>query len=91
MVFEIDCHGMTTKEVKSLLQDIVKDETITKIKLITGYGLHSKQRPQMDYTCSKEWKCPIKQVILDFIIHEQKQGARMIEYPTFILWNIRRQ
>jgi hypothetical protein len=88
MFFEIDCHGMTTKEVYSLLKDIEKDETIKKVKLITGSGMHSKQRPQMDYMCSKEWKCPIKQVILDFIIYEQKQGARMNEYPTYILWNI---
>ena len=84
-----DCHGMTTKEVYYYLKNL--DETeITEIKLITGVGNHSQNKPQMDYFCEKEWKCPIKKVILDYIIFEKKQGALIKDFNSFILWKPRK-
>jgi hypothetical protein len=87
MYIEKDCHGMTTKEVYDFLINLNTKE-ISEIKLITGIGKHSQNRPQMDYFCEKEWKCPIKQVIIDYIVYEKKQGALMTEFPSFILWKI---
>jgi hypothetical protein len=85
-MLEIDFHGMTKKEVLQFLTDFdMTDKTTREVKFITGRGTHSK-RPHMDYFCEKEWKCPIKRVILDFIIYEKKEGVRMIEYPAYIVW-----
>jgi hypothetical protein len=85
-MLEIDCHGKTTKEVYKLLQELSKNNRNEKIKLITGLGNHTKNRPQMDYFCEKNWKCPIKKVIIDYIVYEKNQGARMFEYPAYIIW-----
>lgn len=40
----------------------------------------------MDYYCERLWKNPLKETILHYIIHEKKEGARLQEYPTFIIW-----
>lgn len=86
-MLEIDFHGMTTKEVYHFLLEFDSTDTITReVKFITGKGIHTKQKPKMDYYCEKEWKCPIKQVVLDFIILEKKEGSRMTEYPAYIYW-----
>jgi hypothetical protein len=83
---EFDFHGMTTKEVLDFLIEFDATDTTTKnVKFITGRGNHSK-RPQMDYYCEKEWKCPLKKVVMEYIVHEKKQGALMTEYPAYIIW-----
>lgn len=85
-MLEIDFHGMTTKEVLDFLRDFDTSDTTTReVKFITGKGNHSK-RPQMDYFCEREWKCPLKRVVLDFIVMEKKEGSRIKEYPAFIYW-----
>ena len=84
-MYEIDCHGMTTKEMLYFLENM--DENIKKIKFITGVGNHSK-KPIMDYYCTKEWKCPLKVTILNYIVYEKKQGSRIKELPGEIIWHI---
>lgn len=85
-MFEVDFHGMTTKEVLDFLNEFDSNDKVTReVTFITGKGIHSK-RPQMDYYCEKEWKCPVKKVVMDFIVLKKKQGARIIEYPGSILW-----
>ena len=85
-MLEIDFHGKTTKEVLHFLTEFDKTDRKTRdVKFITGKGTHSK-RPQMDYFCDTEWKCPIKRVLLDFIIHEKKEGMRMTDYPAYVGW-----
>lgn len=88
-MLEYDLHGMTTKQVLEFLEQFdTIDHTTKEVKFITGRGTHSK-KPQMDFFCEQEWKCPIKKVVLDFIVLKKKQGARMMEYPTYILWKRR--
>jgi hypothetical protein len=84
-MYEVDCHGLTRNEVIQLLIDIDKNFHSKEIKLITGRGNHSK-KPIMDYYCERLWKNPLKETILHYIIHEKKEGARLQEYPTFIIW-----
>ncbi len=84
-MYEIDCHGMTTKDVTVLLHRLYQDSNLSIIKFITGKGNHSK-KPIMDYYCQKEWKPPLKTTILNFIIYEKKEGALVQEYPSYILW-----
>jgi hypothetical protein len=84
---KIDFHGYTTKQTLDILRHIDKtDHTTKELHLITGKGLHSNRRPQMDYFVEREWKCPLKKTIMDYIIHEKGQGARMFEYPVSIVW-----
>ena len=86
-MLEIDFHGMTRKETYNFLQEFDSTDTTTReVKFITGKGTHTKDKPKMDYYCEKNWKCPVKQVVLDFIILEKKEGSRIIEYPTYIHW-----
>lgn len=82
----IDFHGRTTVEVKQVLQEIEQDDTKKVYKLITGVGNHTKQKPIMDYYCSSTWKNPIKKVVYDYIVYEKKEGAKMEEFPSYIIW-----
>lgn len=86
---EIDFHGWTTKEVSEFLKNLEQTDKETKIFcFITGIGNHSK-KPQMDYFCQKDWKCPIKRTVLDYLIFEKKQGPLIKEFPSFIIWRRR--
>ena len=53
---------------------------------ITGKGKHTKNRPIMEPFLENTWKCPLKKTVLDFIVYEKKQGARIQEFPAGILW-----
>lgn len=88
-MIEKDLHGMTKKEVYNFLLNL-NEKDIKVIKLITGVGRHSHNKPQMDYYCEREWKCPIKEVILDYIINEKKEGARITVFPSYIIWRPRK-
>ena len=80
-----DLHGLTTSEVLLLLKEI-EAKNLKEVKLITGKGNHTLNRPTMDYFTSIHWKNPIKKVILDYIIYEKKEGALMSEFPAHIIW-----
>lgn len=87
-MYEVDCHGMTIMDVNILLERLYQDSNVSIIKFITGKGKHSK-RPIMDYYCETEWKPPLKRAILNFIVHEKKEGALVQEFPAYILWRKR--
>ena len=82
---EIDAHGLTCREMYTLLKEVDINESIATVKIITGSGRHSR-RPTMDYYCTTVWKNPLKETILHFIIYEKNEGSRITEYPNYIVW-----
>lgn len=87
-MYEIDCHGLTKKDMIVILNRLYDDTNIFSVKFITGKGNHSK-KPIMDYYCQKEWKSPLKETIMNYIIHEKKEGALLQEFPAYLLWRKR--
>ena len=84
---KIDFHGYTTKQTLDILRQIDRtDKTTREFHFITGRGTHSQNRPQMDYFVEVNWNCPVKQTVIDYIVHERKQGACMYVYQAFIVW-----
>lgn len=85
---EFDLHGYTKAEVLFFLRELDKtDKTTKQFHFITGKGNNTRNKPQMDYATSITWKCPIKEVVLHYIVHEKKEGSRMFEKPASIFWN----
>ena len=82
---EIDCHGLSTREMEMLLENLEK-EKIREIKLITGKGNHSKNRPTMDYYSERQWRCPLKRTVVEYVVNQLKEGAGFVEYPSFVIW-----
>ena len=85
---EFDLHGYTKAEVLVFLQELDKNDKVTKkFHFITGKGNHTRNKPQMDYATSITWKCPIKETIIDYIVYQKQEGSRMFEKPASIFWH----
>ena len=85
---EFDLHGYTKAEVLSLLEQLdEKDRVTKKFHFITGKGNHTQHKPQMDYATSLTWKCPIKETVINYIVHDKKEGSRMFEKSASVFWH----
>ena len=83
----LDCHGLRRDEVVYFLEFLDVIECKMCLKLITGKGNHSK-KPKMDYYCSKIWKSPLKQVIVNYYT-KTGRGTCIKEFPCYVLIKLR--
>tara|TARA_Y100000389_G_scaffold205095_2_gene263080 strand:- start:6872 stop:7240 length:369 start_codon:yes stop_codon:yes gene_type:complete len=79
----LDCHGLLKHELDYFLEFIDSLQFKCKLKLITGAGRHSK-KPIMDYYCSKQWKPPLKECIINYY-KKQRKGYMLKEYETYMI------
>lgn len=81
-----DCHNYYLEDVNWLLKFSLTLKK-KKIRFITGVGKHSR-RPIMDYATEKEWKNPLYNYVLNFLVKEHLGGRLKAEYGYIQLNNM---
>ena len=83
----LDCHGLLREELLYFLEFLDVIGFKMTVKFITGKGNHSK-KPKMDYLSSKFWRCPLKQLIVNYY-NKTKRGMHVREFPSYVTIKLR--